>query len=163
MCSRPGYLPDVPSTLRRLAAFVSGLMMLVLVLAESGFACAMPDMRSSVSAGPEARAMSGRAGMAEMAGMTEMAGMAGMADVAGMSDVASSGRIAPVQGRDGAPCRFPWAPSGCRDMAPCAPAALTVAAWHAAAGGRVHDVQRAPAVLAPPSFGAPPEPPPPRA
>ncbi|WP_284352588.1 hypothetical protein [Roseisolibacter agri] len=138
----------MPSALRRLAAFVSGVMMLVLLLAESGFACAMQEMVSSAGAG---------------AGMSAMADMPGMAAMAEMADVAPPDGTAPAEGQDEAPCRFPWAPSGCRDMAPCAPAALTVAAWRAEGGARVHDVQRAAAVLAPPSFGTPPELPPPRA
>jgi hypothetical protein len=136
----------VSTALHRLAALFTGAMMFVLVLAESGFACAMPDMASSARTGAEASAM---------------AAMAGMSDMAGMPDMTASGSTAPEQ--DEAPCRFPWAPSGCRDMAPCAPAALTVASWQPEGRARVHDVQRAAAVLAPPSFGTAPELPPPRA
>ena len=139
------YLPLVPSALRRLAVLLSGVMMLVLVLAESGFACATPDMMAPTPAGVRASAM---AGMEEMAGMTDMP---------------ASPDGAPSQ-RDGeAPCRFPWAPSGCRDMAPCAPAALAVTAWQPEASARGRGVQRARAVLTPPSFGTAPELPPPRA
>lgn len=148
---QPGYLPLVPSAPHRLAAFVSGVMMLVLLLAESGFACTMPDMASSARAG---------AGMSAMAHMPGMTGMVGMAE---MARITAPDGTAPTEGQDEAPCRFPWAPSGCRDMAPCAPAALTVAAWRGEGGARVHEVQRAAAVLVPLSFGTPPELPPPRA
>lgn len=111
---------------RRLAALVVGVMMLALVLVESGFACAMP----------------------EMAEMPEMA----------MPD-----GTAPAPDDTESPCRFPWAPSGCRDMAPCAPAALVVATWQPQGRAPAHHAWWASPVLAPPSFDTPPEPPPPRA
>lgn len=146
--SCPGYHSDVSSALRRLAALFSGVMMLVLLLTESGFACAMPDMSSSADAGAETSAM---------AGMDDMAGMPGMGDMAAPEGTA------PAQSEDESPCRFPWAPSGCRDMAPCAPAALAEAAWQPEAAASDRGVQGARVVLTPPSFGTAPELPPPRA
>ena len=134
------------AVLRRMIALLSGLTMLVLFLAESGFACAMPDM-------------------AEMGGAVAArhdGGMADMADMAGMQMPASD---APTSDRqpDDVPCRFPWAPSGCRDMAPCAPATVAVAAWQPVASPWAHAAVSGGAVSAPATVDLPPEPPPPRA
>src|SRR5687767_6421878 len=131
-------------TLRRRAfAAFTGIMMLGLVATESGFACAMPEM-------PAMASMDGAAGAAGAAGMHDMAGMTMPAEDAPATE-------------EETPCRFPWAPSGCRDMAPCAPATLAVAAWRPAANAPAHDVLAAGRVLAPASIDRPPEPPPPRA
>jgi hypothetical protein len=134
--------------LRRLTALVTMLVTLVLVLAESGFACSTGDM-----AGMRASVARGSAATADMAGMP----MPGVSD----STTAPNGDHgrAPEQ----APCRFPWAPAGCRDMAPCAPAALAVAASPTAEPMPAHDAVVAVRVSAPRSVETPPEPPPPRA
>jgi hypothetical protein len=61
------------------------------------------------------------------------------------------------------PCRFPWAPDGCQNMVPCAPAAIAVPT------NGVLDLQPLVApvlvlsVVTPPSVNSPPELPPPRA
>jgi hypothetical protein len=134
--------------LRRLTALVTMLVTLVLVLAESGFACSSDDM-----AGMRADATGGSAAMGDMAGMP-MPGMSG----APATPSHDHGR-GPAQ----APCRFPWAPAGCRDMAPCAPAALAVAAPVASEPMPAHDAVVQVRVSAPRSVETPPEPPPPRA
>jgi hypothetical protein len=135
----------VPVHYRRVVALLTGVMMLALVLTESGFACAMPSMAASSEAAAAGSAMSDMGGMRSMAGGRESA------------DAPQSSH------RDEAPCRFPWAPTGCQDAAPCGPAALVVAAWRPEVYGPERDVQRTATVLAPPSFDTPPEPPPPRA
>jgi hypothetical protein len=132
-------LVDTMAVLRRLTALVTMLVTLVLVLAESGFACSTGDM-----AGMRMGAASGSAARSDMAGMPMPGGDHGRA---------------PEQ----TPCRFPWAPAGCRDMAPCAPAALAVAAAPAAAPMPAHDAVVRVRVSAPRSIETPPEPPPPRA
>lgn len=75
------------------------LVLLQLVLVESGYACQMaPGVLDSA---------------ASMADMQMPA-----------SETAST--TAPAQReQEQEPCRFPWAPNGCQSMAPCAPAALT--------------------------------------
>jgi hypothetical protein len=131
---------------RRLAALLVSCVMLVLLLVESGFACAMPDTTAMATADGGA-----------MAGMPMDMPAAPERAPAGPSD-GPSGRHS-----DDGSCRFPWAPSGCRDMAPCAPAALAVAAWLAPPAASAPAALAAARVTAPPSVIAPPELPPPRA
>jgi hypothetical protein len=133
------------AVLRRAFAAFTGLMMFGLVVTESGFVCAMPEMA----------AMSGAHAPAAPAGDAH-------GDMAGMSMPAES-EGGPASDGEEAPCRFPWAPSGCRDMAPCAPATLVVAAWRPAPTPPGHDALAAGRVLLPASIDRPPEPPPPRA
>jgi hypothetical protein len=129
------------AVLRRLIAFATLLVTLLLVLTEAGFACAdasMQDMAGSASA----------AGMDDMPGMSRSGAPRNAAH-----------DPAPAQG----PCRFPWAPSGCRDMAPCSPAALTVAAAMPPDPAPATEAIIVARVTAPVSVEMPPEPPPPRA
>ena len=142
------------AVLRRLTALVTLLVTLLLVLTESGFACAgasMAAMDMTVATG------GGGAAMADMPGMPGMPGM----PAASPADAGTGGDEPPAP--EEAPCRFPWAPMGCRDMAPCAPATLTAVAWtprpHAPAAAMLATL----AVIAPASIDTPPEPPPPRA
>jgi hypothetical protein len=123
---------------RRLVALLASCMMLVLLLVESGFACAMPDGGAT-------------AGMAMATGMDM--------EMPAAPEHAPPAQDAPADGGD---CHFPWAPAGCRDMAPCAPATLAVAAWVAPSAAPAHAALAAARVTAPPTAVAPPEPPPPR-
>ena len=123
--------------LRRLTALVTMLVTLVLVLAESGFACSRDEM----------------AGMRASATVEDTVAANGMA---GMP-------MPPTPVPHPKPCRFPWAPNGCRDMAPCAPAALAVAALMPIPAAPVPDALVTARVTVPPSVETPPEPPPPRA
>ena len=124
--------------MRRLArpiAFLLTLVLLQLVLVESGYACRAPAGGS----------------MSEMAGMQMPAG----------PDHSSS---APrQQDHQDTPCRFPWAPGGCQTMAPCAPSALTVASTDVASAPSERNVLEPLVVLAPPALTSAPELPPPRA
>ncbi|GLC27781.1 hypothetical protein [Roseisolibacter agri] len=139
------------AVLRRATALLTGLAILVLFFAESGFACAMPDV-------------TGMGGASVVTAHADMAGMAGMDDMAGMDmSMPSTEESQPTQPPADTPCRFPWAPAGCRDMAPCGPATLAVAAWVPSTRTPVHDPLAGDAVIAPASVDTPPEPPPPRA
>ena len=124
--------------MRRLArpiAFLLTLVLLQLVLVESGYACRAPAGGS----------------MSEMAGMQMPAG----------PDHSSS---APrQQDHQDTPCRFPWAPTGCQTMAPCAPAALAVASADVVSGPQERTSPESLIVLAPPALTSAPELPPPRA
>ncbi len=135
LCVRPRLMYH--SYVRRLLQPVAVLLTLVLlqlVLVESGYACRMPAD-----------------GDASMAGMP----------MPGSTRHSSS---APTKkGQPQAPCQFPWAPNGCQIMAPCAPAALTVASSTTTAAARVHVAPLRFEPLAPLSLSIAPELPPPRA
>lgn len=62
-----------------------------------------------------------------------------------------------------APCRFPWAPNGCQNMAPCAPSALTVPSAERLSLPNERVEIRALAALVPLAPSLAPELPPPRA
>lgn len=131
---------------RRVAALISSLLLLQLVLVGSGFACAMP-MPMGQQSPPAANAAS-----------TAVSDMVGM-DMSGSQREASS--KAPASDRS--PCRFPWAPAGCQSMAPCAPVAMAQAAEVASLPVTGAYVVAALDVLTPPSRSTPPELPPPKA
>ena len=113
------------------------LVLLQLVLVESGFACRMPA--SGVMQGTAMAAM-------QMPGRQDH------------SPSAPSPRDETT-----VPCRFPWAPAGCQAMSPCALSALTVASTTIATFTLPRIVSPPLALLVPASLGEAPEPPPPRA
>ena len=122
--------------IRPVASFLA-LVLIQLVLVESGYACRMP--------------MDGAAGGSEMAGMR----MAGGADPSPSAPTGPHG--------DETACRFPWAPNGCQAMAPCPLSAIAVTP---PAFGSLAQVRVAPlrvVLLAPPARTLAPELPPPRA
>lgn len=120
----------------RAAAGILVVALLQLVLLESGYAClAMSD---------------GSAAGATMAGMT-------MPGESGSSDRPAG------DGQEQAPCEFPWAPNGCQSIAPCAPAAVTVASAPAVSAFLLHDAPMTLVQLAPAAPSRAPELPPPRA
>ena len=111
------------------------LVLLQLVLLESGYAC---------------RVEAGTAPAETMAGM----------DMPGAPATHS-----PKEQRGGqpdGPCRFPWAPNGCQAMAPCAPAILLVARATDVSAMRTTPVSWTLELLVPPSVSRAPELPPPR-
>lgn len=118
-------------------AFLLGLVLLQLVLVESGFACRMPG-----DAAP---------------GGAAMAGMSMNAD-AGVT----TSRTA-QHDRQEAPCRFPWTAAGCQSMAPCAPSAVTAASSTLAMLAPARVVPAQLVLLVPPALFSAPELPPPRA
>src|SRR5579862_4534916 len=61
------------------------------------------------------------------------------------------------------PCRFPWAPDGCRNMVPCAPAAIATPAQAVVDLPPLVASVPVLSVVTPPSVNSPPELPPPRA
>ena len=118
-------------------AFLLSLVLLQLVLVESGYACRTP--------------MNAAMGGSAMAGMP-------------MPGSANHSSSAPTQDdQRETPCRFPWAPNGCQAMAPCALSAVTVASTVIVpcTPARVAPAQLV--VLAPPALTSAPELPPPRA
>jgi hypothetical protein len=125
---------------RRLAALVSGALLLQLVLVGSGFACIMPAM--------------GGTSAAATADVASMPGMDMSTDLQGSTQQPASNQ---------APCHPPWVPASCQPMAPCAPAAVTSPALVLSLPrADVNDVV-ALVVLAPASRSTAPELPPPRA
>ena len=119
---------------RRPVAVFMSVILFQLMLVAGGYACVMRD--------------SGEAVAGAMAGMT----MPG-------SDEGS----APSSKGGERPCEFPWAPNGCDAMAPCAPAAITVASVTVLQDQRVPEVPATLELLAPTSVSRAPELPPPRA
>src|SRR5688572_16197350 len=113
------------AVLRRLTALVTLLVTLLLVLTESGFACSGESMAAMDMTAAASGGAGGTTSMADMPGMPGMPDMPGMP--AASPDEAPSGDDGEGTPKE-APCRFPWAPAGCRDMAPCAPATLAVVA-----------------------------------
>ena len=91
---------------RRITAVFVALLLANLTRVGSGFACVMP--------GPAQPLTSDIAMSTTEAPSDDMASMPGMA--------------APQHGsstdQQNTPCKFPWAPDGCRLMTPCAPLAL---------------------------------------
>jgi hypothetical protein len=133
------------AVLRRLTALVTLVATLLLVLTESGFACPGDAMAS-------------------MAGMDATApSMAGMPGMGGTPSTPSATRTGDGGAPEQSPCRLPWAPDGCRDMAPCAPAALAVATAAPTASASVPEARTDRRVTAPASVDTPPDSPPPRA
>lgn len=132
--------------LSRLLGLVLSLLFLQLQLVEGGYVCQQP-----AGARPTPSAM---VGMAMGAGSMSAAG-----------DPAAATAAPARHGDDQMPCRFPWAPSGCRDMAPCAPAALpsVVVTALAPAATPVRAADPVLVAAAPASLSRPPELPPPRA
>ena len=125
--------------MRRLArpfGILLTLVLLQLVLVESGYAC-----RSTSMVGD---------------------GAAAMADM-GMRASADHARTAPQHDQPQSPCRFPWTPNGCQTMAPCSPAVLTVARTPSLAIAPELAMLPLFAPLMPPSLSRAPELPPPRA
>jgi hypothetical protein len=121
----------------RPVAFLLSFVLLQLVLVESGYACRMP-----------------------MDGAPQGSAMAGM-QMPGSADHSPS---APAQhDQQESPCRFPWAPNGCQTMAPCAPAAVTVASTVIASFVPAGNAPEQLVLLAPPALTSAPELPPPRA
>jgi hypothetical protein len=118
---------------RRVVAALSAVFVLQLVFIESGYACARSDARGS---------------MADMGMM-------------GMTTKANGGAPASTDHRS--PCRFPWAPDGCQNMVPCAPAAITAPAHGVVDVPPVAQAIPVLSVVTPPSATSPPELPPPRA
>ena len=128
------------SSVRRLLRPVSVLLTLVLlqlVLVESGYACRMP---SEGAVGSES--------------------MVDMPMPGGLGHSSSEPR---QQDRQQAPCQFPWTQNGCQAMAPCTPAALTVASVATEPIARTHVALLRFEPLTPPSLSLAPELPPPRA
>jgi hypothetical protein len=120
----------------RPVAVLLTLVLLQLVLVESGYACRM-------SSNDQSRDSS-------MAGM-QMAG-------------SSPESPAPAeQHQQQAPCRFPWAPSGCQSMVPCAPSALAIVATAETEPAPPRAAAPELVLLAPLSLDRAPELPPPRA
>ena len=113
------------------------LVLLQLVLVESGYAC-----RMSAS------------GTMQEAGMMAMP----LPENAERSPSAPSPRDEST-----VPCRFPWAPAGCQAMSPCVLPALTVASTAIATFTLPRVVAPPLALLVPASLRQAPEPPPPRA
>jgi hypothetical protein len=113
------------------------LVLLQLVLVESGYACHSAPGRDENA--------------------TAMANMS-------MPASADHAAASPSQHNDQqSPCRFPWAPNGCQTMAPCSPAALSVARTPTLALASTFAVLPPFAPLAPHSLSRAPELPPPRA
>lgn len=138
------------SGLRRAVALFVSVFLLQLVLVEAGFACGMPASAA------------GHGAADPMAGMV----MPGQATSNAAAVPALDSPIVAAPAPEPSPCHFPWAPDGCRDMAPCAPAAMPAPPGVAVATPtppvrhvRVH----AGIVRTPPSVLTAPEPPPPRA
>ncbi len=88
-------------------------------------------------------------------------GAAGAVAMAGMTMPGGDEGATPDRGNR--PCEFPWAPSGCNAMAPCAPTAITVASVTALQAQRVPEVRMTLELLEPTSISRAPELPPPRA
>lgn len=127
----------------RLAALLSTLSLATAFLVASGFVCSSADAASP---------------MADMPGM-DMSSMIAQQPADGGSAHAPGGASETVP----PPCEFPWAPSGCVSMAPCAPAGIAVERVSPAAlSPEVLDVASA-SPLQPPSETIAPELPPPRA
>lgn len=136
--------------LRRVVALIVSAFLLQLVFVGAGFAC-----------GTSATA-AGHGATGSMAGMV----MPGQAPSSASTAEAPDGAVAPAPASEPSPCHFPWAPNGCRDMAPCAPAAMPtppVGETAPAAPPILHARVRAGMVRTPPSVLTAPEPPPPRA
>ncbi len=139
-CTLPGgrarvYIPRVRPLTRSVAVALM-LVLLQLVLVESGYACRMP----AGGAMQESR----------MAAM-QMPGSPSLPSAPSPRDESS------------APCRFPWAPAGCQAMSPCVLPALTVATTTIATFTLARMVSPPLAPLVPASLRQAPEPPPPRA
>ena len=107
--------------------------------------------------------------MTSPAGGVAMAGMDMAGDIAGM-DMSGMDMTATTETQSGeepepqhAPCDFPWAPEGCRSMAPCAPVALASIADPLRASDTIPVAVTALVVLTPPSNDLLPGLPPPRA
>jgi hypothetical protein len=112
------------------------LVLLHLILAESGYAC---------------RIAPADAARDSMAGMQ-------------MPTAEHATPDAPTQqGEQQMPCHLPWATSGCQTMATCAPTALTVASGATAPFARARVTPRTLEQLAPLSLTSAPDVPPPRA
>ncbi len=109
----------------------------LLVLVESGYACQVRMVGGSMD--------------------TAMAGMS-MPGHPASPQPASKRHDVPQE-----PCRFPWAPNGCQNMAPCAPSALTVPSAENLSPLHERVELRALAVLVPLAPSLAPELPPPRA
>ena len=128
-------------SIRRIAALLSGALILQLVLVGSGYACARPMQ------------------MATGANAADMSAMAGK----DMTNMPAAARPANAPPPDDAPCRLPWAPAGCQSMTPCAPIvvaspSVTVLLTPPAGASRLALV-----VVVPTARSIPPEPPPPKA
>lgn len=130
---------------RSAVAFLTNLLLVHVMWIGTGSACVMPSMVESHGS---------------MAGMNMSTG----AEMPGMDLTTSAGAdAAQTPDQQHAPCRFPWAPTGCESMTPCAPVAIgstqQVLRETIEPGADVATLR----VLMPPSRGHAPEPPPPRA
>jgi hypothetical protein len=79
----------------------------------------------------------------------------------GMATMAHGGQPASTHHRT--PCPFPWAPDGCQNMVPCAPAAIAAPTRGVVDLPPIVAPVPVMSVVMPPSVIAPPELPPPRA
>lgn len=129
------YLYHVRCLIRPVSVLVT-LVLLHLVLVESGYACRMTPAD---------------AGRSSMAGM-QMAG-----------DEHATPDAPAQQDEQQMPCHLPWATSSCQTMATCAPTALTVASSATASVARTRLAPRTLKQLAPLSLTSAPDVPPPRA
>lgn len=128
-------------SVRRIAALLSGALLLQLVLVGSGFACALPMQMATDAPGAD---------------MTAMAGM-------DMPSTDAAPIPASTPAPDDAPCRLPWAPAGCQSMAPCAPTVVASAVVTVSLPPGAVATEVTLAVLGPLTRSIPPELPPPRA
>lgn len=138
----PGTYRFQVQYLRRATGLLLLLLLAQLTLVGSGYTCTA--------------AMASEAG-SETGEMPGMPGMAGM-----------SGESAPPNGEAPATspedlCTFPWAPTGCALMVPCAPHALSAHVSASVAAAARHDAAPAWRAAIPPSPILTPDPPPPRA
>lgn len=127
----------------RLAALASTCSLVAAFLVTSGFVCVSPESGSH---------------MADMPGM-DMSSMHVERQTSDNSDQASAGaqETAPPS------CEFPWAPSGCVSMAPCAPVAVATQPVSLVALSPPVPYIASASPLQPPSETIAPELPPPRA
>ena len=93
---------------RRITALFAVLLLANLIRVGSGFACVMPMSTDAMGS------------MDDDAAATSNVAAGGMADMPGMAAPARDANPAHQE----MPCKFPWAPDGCRLMTPCAPLAL---------------------------------------
>ena len=113
------------------------LVLLQLMLVESGYACRMPA-----------------------GGAMQEPGMAAMQMTGSPSQSPS---LPSPRDESSAPCRLPWAPAGCLAMSPCVLSALTVATTSIATFTLPRVAAPPLTLLVPASLRQAPEPPPPRA
>lgn len=144
---------------RRRGIATSLLMCLsYLILVESGFGCTWLSMSTRTSTDVGMTDM----GMADMP-IGSVATIADTPTTDGSSAVTQSSRTPEHQGPNHSGCQFPWGPTGCHTMTPCAPATMAGQPITYAASPMSAVSVEVGRSIAPPSLTRLPELPPPRA